>query len=124
MTFAFRATIQTLIIFSMFLFFYFSCLSLCFFFLNTRIAFQPQLNVLNDSKLPRSYGTGRFVYKNSKVHYFFLIFQRRPKPRPAVTRPHTTTTAAPFDPRRECPGTCVVPIVSFSCFSKFLHKVI
>lgn len=42
------------------------------------------------------------------------------------TRPHTTTTttttttmAAPPDPRPECPGSCIMPYLSFTCFSKY-----
>lgn len=44
-----------------------------------------------------------------------------PKPRPAPTRPRTTTptpteAAEKPDPRSECPGTCIVGLLSFTCF--------
>lgn len=44
-----------------------------------------------------------------------------PKPRPAPTRPRTTTPAPTEatekpDPRTECPGTCIVGLLSFTCF--------
>ena len=47
----------------------------------------------------------------------------RPSPtRPPVTRPPpttttvTTTTTEKADPRPECPGTCIAPYLSFTCF--------
>lgn len=45
---------------------------------------------------------------------------QKPKPRPPA--PTTTTTAAPPQPpdgRPECPGSCIVPYLSFTCFSKY-----
>ena len=38
-----------------------------------------------------------------------------------TTTTTTTTTSAPqvVDTRPYCPGTCMAPILSFSCFSKF-----
>lgn len=45
------------------------------------------------------------------------------KPRPTTRRTTTTTTPAPTtvapnlrDQREECPGTCIVPLLSFTCF--------
>ncbi|XP_043277606.1 protein masquerade [Venturia canescens] len=40
----------------------------------------------------------------------------RPRPRPAPTRPSTTTVPSPPDPRPECPGSCIVSYLSFTCF--------
>lgn len=43
------------------------------------------------------------------------------KPRPqttAATTSTTTTPAAPPDPRPECPGSCIMPYLSFTCFSE------
>lgn len=40
------------------------------------------------------------------------------KPRPHVTTTTTTTTTPPPDPRPECPGSCIMPYLSFTCFSK------
>ncbi|KPI97650.1 Chymotrypsinogen 2 [Papilio xuthus] len=41
-------------------------------------------------------------------------------PRPTTPRPTTTTPPpappAPADPRPDCPGSCVVPLLSFTCF--------
>lgn len=45
---------------------------------------------------------------------------QKPKPRPPA--PTTTTVAtppAPPDDRPECPGSCIVPYLSFTCFSKY-----
>jgi hypothetical protein len=45
----------------------------------------------------------------------------RPRPRPnppATTSTTTTTTPAPLDHRPDCPGSCIVPYLSFTCFSK------
>ncbi|XP_012285276.1 serine proteinase stubble isoform X2 [Orussus abietinus] len=39
----------------------------------------------------------------------------RPRPRPTPT-PTTTTVALPPDPRPECPGSCIVSYLSFTCF--------
>lgn len=46
-----------------------------------------------------------------------------PKPRPTTRRTTTTTTTpapttppSPKDQREECPGTCIVPLLSFTCF--------
>lgn len=50
---------------------------------------------------------------------------QRPKPRPPA--PTTTTVAtppAPPDGRPECPGSCIVPYLSFTCFSKSFVVVI
>lgn len=53
-----------------------------------------------------------------------------PKPRPTSTTSTTTTTttaattrrptstSTPDDDRPECPGSCIVPYLSFTCFSK------
>lgn len=42
------------------------------------------------------------------------------RPRPTTRRPITTTTApaptSPPDPREECPGSCIVSLLSFTCF--------
>lgn len=46
---------------------------------------------------------------------------QKPKPRPPA--PTTTTVAtppAPPDGRPECPGSCIVPYLSFTCFSKYV----
>lgn len=46
----------------------------------------------------------------------------RPPPQHAVT--HATTTAAPetaTDPRPECPGSCIVSYLSFTCFRKYTY---
>ncbi|XP_039439951.1 protein masquerade [Culex pipiens pallens] len=40
---------------------------------------------------------------------------RRPPPPPPTTTHAPTTTAAP-DPREECPGSCIVGLLSFTCF--------
>ncbi|CAH0384577.1 unnamed protein product [Bemisia tabaci] len=47
----------------------------------------------------------------------------RPKPRPTTqqttttsTTQATTTVSLPPDPRPECPGSCIVPYLSFTCF--------
>ncbi|XP_076163213.1 trypsin-like serine protease domain-containing protein masquerade isoform X1 [Ptiloglossa arizonensis] len=40
-----------------------------------------------------------------------------PKPRPKPTsRPPITTVSLPPDPRPECPGSCIVSYLSFTCF--------
>ncbi|KAJ8927242.1 hypothetical protein NQ314_020322 [Rhamnusium bicolor] len=40
-----------------------------------------------------------------------------PKPRPKPHLPPMTTTATTLDPRpNECPGSCIVPYLSFTCF--------
>ncbi|RVE52566.1 hypothetical protein evm_002685 [Chilo suppressalis] len=39
---------------------------------------------------------------------------KRTKRPPTTTT--TTTTAAPADPRLDCPGSCIVPYLSFTCF--------
>lgn len=41
-----------------------------------------------------------------------------PRPRPAVPHPDTTTTTTTVDPRPECPGSCIVYYLSFTCFRK------
>lgn len=41
---------------------------------------------------------------------------QRPRPRPTPQRPTTTVAPAPPDPRPECPGSCIVPYLSFTCF--------
>lgn len=42
------------------------------------------------------------------------------RPRPTTRRPPTTTqaptTTQPPDPREECPGSCIVSLLSFTCF--------
>ncbi|KAJ6636469.1 Protein masquerade [Pseudolycoriella hygida] len=39
------------------------------------------------------------------------------KPRPPVTKPTAPpTTTSPPDPREECPGSCIVSLLSFTCF--------
>lgn len=45
------------------------------------------------------------------------------KPRPHITMTTTTTAAtttmaSPPDPRSDCPGSCIVPYLSFTCFSE------
>lgn len=44
----------------------------------------------------------------------------KPKPQPTRRPITTTTTMAPMtaapDPRSECPGTCIVSLLSFTCF--------
>lgn len=37
----------------------------------------------------------------------------RPKPRP---QHHLSTTTTTLDPREECPGSCIVSYLSFTCF--------
>lgn len=44
----------------------------------------------------------------------------RPKP-PSTTSTTTTTTPAPPDDRLDCPGSCIVSYLSFTCFSKFIN---
>ncbi|KAJ8955423.1 hypothetical protein NQ318_003521 [Aromia moschata] len=39
-----------------------------------------------------------------------------PKPRPEPHMPPTTTTTTTVDPRPECPGSCIVSYLSFTCF--------
>ncbi|XP_076299174.1 trypsin-like serine protease domain-containing protein masquerade isoform X2 [Lasioglossum baleicum] len=39
-----------------------------------------------------------------------------PRPRPKHTRPPMTTVLLPPDPRPECPGSCIVSYLSFTCF--------
>ena len=42
---------------------------------------------------------------------------RAPPPPPPTTTPRTTTTTTEkADPRPECPGTCIAPYLSFTCF--------
>ncbi|XP_026500234.1 protein masquerade [Vanessa tameamea] len=36
--------------------------------------------------------------------------------RPTTTTTTTTTTPAPIDPRPDCPGSCIVSLLSFTCF--------
>lgn len=48
-----------------------------------------------------------------------------PRPRPPTiqhqqTTPTTTTTTTTSDPRPECPGSCIVSYLSFTCFSKLI----
>ncbi|XP_015610458.1 protein masquerade [Cephus cinctus] len=40
----------------------------------------------------------------------------RPRPRPTPSRPAATTVSLPPDPRPECPGSCIVSYLSFTCF--------
>lgn len=47
----------------------------------------------------------------------------RPTPRPVTTtrRPfYPTTTQAP-DYREDCPGTCIMSFISFTCFRESIH---
>lgn len=49
------------------------------------------------------------------------------KPRPHTTVPTTTTvmtttSPAPPDHRPDCPGSCIVPYLSFTCFSKSIDN--
>ncbi|PNF34708.1 hypothetical protein B7P43_G05488 [Cryptotermes secundus] len=47
------------------------------------------------------------------------VTSSRPRPRPnlpATTSTTTTTTPAPPDDRPDCPGSCIVPYLSFTCF--------
>lgn len=60
---------------------------------------------------------GSFCCDNSRV-----AATQRPRPRP--TPPPTTTTHIPTttqqpDYREECPGSCIVPLLSFTCFRKW-----
>ncbi|XP_033227872.1 protein masquerade [Belonocnema kinseyi] len=41
---------------------------------------------------------------------------QRPRPRPTQPRQTTTTVSLPPDPRPECPGSCIVSYLSFTCF--------
>ncbi|XP_048507016.1 protein masquerade isoform X2 [Athalia rosae] len=41
---------------------------------------------------------------------------QRNKPRPTPPRPTTTMAPLPPDPRPECPGSCIVSYLSFTCF--------
>ncbi|CAG9568403.1 unnamed protein product [Danaus chrysippus] len=40
----------------------------------------------------------------------------RTTPRPTTTTTTTTTTPAPHDSRPDCPGSCIVSLLSFTCF--------
>lgn len=40
---------------------------------------------------------------------------RKPNPTTTTTQAPSTTTSAP-DPREECPGSCIVSLLSFTCF--------
>ncbi|CAH0562526.1 unnamed protein product [Brassicogethes aeneus] len=40
----------------------------------------------------------------------------QPRPRPRPVQPSTTTTTTTVDPRPECPGSCIVSYLSFTCF--------
>lgn len=42
--------------------------------------------------------------------------QRRPPPTPPPTYATHPTTTLPPDPREECPGSCIVALLSFTCF--------
>ncbi|XP_068619702.1 protein masquerade [Battus philenor] len=58
-------------------------------------------------------------YTNCKLANMFCCDNTRAAktPRPTTQRPTTTTTTqAPADPRPDCPGSCVVPLLSFTCF--------
>ncbi|VVD00288.1 unnamed protein product [Leptidea sinapis] len=39
-----------------------------------------------------------------------------PRTTPRTTTTTTTTTPAPVDPRPDCPGSCIVSLLSFTCF--------
>ncbi|KAH9642615.1 hypothetical protein HF086_011208 [Spodoptera exigua] len=39
--------------------------------------------------------------------------------RPTTTTTTTTTTPAPADPRPDCPGSCIVSLLSFTCFPPY-----
>ncbi|CAH2095572.1 unnamed protein product [Euphydryas editha] len=41
---------------------------------------------------------------------------RVPRTTPRTTTTTTTTTPAPVDPRPDCPGSCIVSLLSFTCF--------
>ncbi|CAG5056917.1 unnamed protein product [Parnassius apollo] len=58
-------------------------------------------------------------YTNCKLANMFCCDNTRAlkTPRPTTHRTTTTTTTpAPADPRPDCPGSCVVPLLSFTCF--------
>ncbi|KAG7202941.1 hypothetical protein KM043_010082 [Ampulex compressa] len=42
--------------------------------------------------------------------------QQTPRPRPRPTQRPATTISLPPDPRPECPGSCIVSYLSFTCF--------
>lgn len=42
-----------------------------------------------------------------------------PPPSPTATQPYVVPSTPLPDPREECPGSCIVPLLSFTCFSKF-----
>lgn len=63
---------------------------------------------------------GSVCCDNTKVAAQSATHSQKPKPRPPA--PTTTTTTMPPPPpdgRPECPGSCIVPYLSFTCFSKF-----
>ena len=45
----------------------------------------------------------------------------KPKPRPH--QPPLTTTTTTMDPRNECPGSCIVSYLSFTCFRKYVKAL-
>lgn len=51
-----------------------------------------------------------------------VVTVSKPKPRPH--QPPITTTTTTVDPRSECPGSCIVSYLSFTCFRKFLPILI
>lgn len=64
---------------------------------------------------------GSVCCDNTKVAATSASHAQKPKPRPPA---HTTTTTTmpppPPDGRPECPGSCIVPYLSFTCFSEFI----
>lgn len=58
---------------------------------------------------------GSFCCDNTR-----LVATQRPRPRPTppppTTPPYVHTTTQQPDYREECPGSCIVPLLSFTCF--------
>lgn len=44
------------------------------------------------------------------------------KPKPQRPVNHVPTTTTTVDPRPDCPGSCIVPVISFTCFSKYWRE--
>lgn len=62
---------------------------------------------------------GSVCCDNTKVAASSSANAQKPKPRPPAPTTTTTTTAPPPpDGRPECPGSCIVPYLSFTCFSE------
>lgn len=47
-----------------------------------------------------------------------------PRPRPTIQQQQTTSTTTTVDPRPECPGSCIVSYLSFTCFRKLINFLI